>query len=1208
MGNIFRIGILVVVFLGKLLATNAQNQYNFDRISVDNGLSQNTVTCIIQDQQGFLWIGTEDGLNRYDGYHFRAFKSHSNSTTSISNNFINCIYEDNFGNIWVGTNEGLNKFDTRTEKFTHYFTQVSDSLLYKSNIVNALVGDDLGNLYISLHQDGLYMLDIQTDKIMPIDLHQKNSHNLENIKINSLTITNTKTLFLGTIDGIVLRTNIENIRKTRTLSVIQAVKCCNCAINAIMAIKDKSVWIGTADGLYNFSEVSNTVNKIYFKNKETEDYEILSMMHNINNELWLGTNGNGIIIYDYANNAAKFIVNQSHNFRSVSNNIIRSIYKDKAEIIWIGTDLGGISKYDVHKNKFVHYLNNPNNANSLSNNMVYAFAEDKKGAVWVGTIGGGLNKFNPSTNTFTKIDINKGNFSETFNNIYSLAVDSSDKIWIGSVNGYLLSYQPHNDELTNHSIIIKSQFPVNSTIRALQVDNNNSLYLGTLGDGLLLYNVKNQIVKQILLNPNQNNRLAHNSVYSITDFNGKHLVIGTKGGGVKFLDKKSNKIKHFMCQDTGKYHISNNFILPVLQNNENSLWLGTLGGGLNKITDDGKIYHYIRDDGSINYIYGILKDKNHNLWLSTSKGLTLFDLGNNIFTSYSTSDGLQSNEFNGGACLYSKAGDMYFGGINGFNKFNPDKIVNSAYLPDVVFTGLKINHVPIDIADTSVLQSAINKTTQLKLNYNHKIISIEFAALNYSFPDKIQYQYKLEGFDKDWKYLGSSNIVTFTNLDPGFYTLMVKATNSDGVWNESAATLKIHIQAPFWRTWLFYSLVILISILVIIHFFRVRERRLRRRKIILEKIVRNRTDEIKKKNVELEYQRDAIKQQRDEIQSQLKVITAQHDENTAQLAIITAQKDEINAQLNEITAQRDEINAQMDEIYAQRDSLEKLNEELQFQNDELIKTRNEIEKQRNEIFTKNTHITDSIRYAQQIQEAILPPDNFIKVLLPNSFIIYKPKDIVSGDFYWIDQKEGNTIFAVADCTGHGVPGALMSIVCINLLNQAVNENYLTQPSEILKYLYTGLNLTLTQSDKKHLEKDGLDIALCSWNKDTRTFQYAGAVSPLYVVRNNEIIEYSANSSPILVAARNESMLPDYNNYIVPVENGDMVYLFTDGFSDQFGGEKRKKFLRTRFREALLKVCTKPLETQKEELIQIFAGWKGSNAQTDDVCVMGIKIN
>jgi serine phosphatase RsbU (regulator of sigma subunit) len=518
------------------------------------------------------------------------------------------------------------------------------------------------------------------------------------------------------------------------------------------------------------------------------------------------------------------------------------------------------------------------------------------------------------------------------------------------------------------------------------------------------------------------------------------------------------------------------------------------------------------------------------LWLSTANGLSKFDPEKKTFKNYFVDDGLQANQFKEHAAVRLKTGEMVFGGVNGINIFNPEKIQNNTFIPPVILTGFKIfnTSVPVGTKD-SPLKQDISVTDEIILSYKQSVISFEFVSLNYLVPEKNQYAYMMEGFEQDWNYVKNQRNATYTNLDPGEYTFRVKGSNNDLIWNNEGASVRIIITPPFWKTWWFNTIVALSLVLLVVSIILYRDNTIKKQKTELERQVLERTAEILNKNEELETQANHL-----------------HSANY--------------------------------EIREKEQKLEVLYNEMR----------------------------DNIRAAEVIQKYILPSQEDIKKHLADSFIFYKPKDVVSGDFYWFDVLHGKKIIAVADCTGHGVSGAFMSINGHHLLNQAIYSNNFTNASEILDRLNDGVIKEFHKAYEETDFKDGMDISLCILDDHNMKLNFSGANHPMYLLRNKEIIQIRGNKFSIGSLIKNQ--IVNFTNHTIDLHKGDVIYLFSDGYADQIGGDTGdEKFMYFRFRELLSEIGQLEMDEQLDIISSRFEMWKGNNYQLDDVLVIGFRV-
>ena len=600
--------------------------------------------------------------------------------------------------------------------------------------------------------------------------------------------------------------------------------------------------------------------------------------------------------------------------------------------------------------------------------------------------------------------------------------------------------------------------------------------------------------------------LSNDVIFGLFEDSDKNLWIGTESGGacmksLKDFENTSKPFKHYSRKEE-KNVLSSEKVFCFYEDQQKNMWIGT-SNGLNKIEKaSGSIFSYHESDGLPNgNIYGIIPDKKGNLWMTTNKGLSRFNpnvenVDGSAFKNFDLKDGLQGMEFNQGAYFKGSDGKIYIGGENGLNVFDPDHIVDNPHLPNVYITSYK------RFGKEVLFDSVITGKKFIELEYKDNSFSIDFVALDYLMPSENKFQYILEGVDDKWSAPSTFRHATYTQLDGGEYVLKIKASNSDGVWNEQPLEIHIRVNPPWWKTKWFYTISIILITAGVFGF------------------IRYRTAAIKKENRILEQK---------------------------------------------------------------------------------------VEERTHELAQKNKDILSSIQYAKRIQEAILPPKASIFNKLPEAFILYKPKDIVSGDFYWFSEKNNLKIMAVVDCTGHGVPGAFMSMIGHNLLHQIVNEKGFYDPGSILTQLHLGVQSALKQGVSEEVRTaDGMDVAIVSINTETREIKYSGANRSLVMVNaSGELDRIEANKFPI--GGSQLDMERVFTTHSKTLNKKDTLYMFSDGYADQFGGEKGKKYMVKRFHEFLCSIQEYPMQTQAEMLDKNIEAWRGEYEQVDDILVVGIRL-
>ncbi|HSH52950.1 MAG TPA: two-component regulator propeller domain-containing protein, partial [Bacteroidales bacterium] len=714
----------------------------------------------------------------------------------------------------------------------------------------------------------------------------------------------------------------------------------------------------------------------------------------------------------------------------------------------------------------------------------------------VGTWGTGLHIFNRKTKKVTRYFA--GNSSLKNDYVHKIFKSRNGVYWLGTQDGISFFNQKSKtfSEFKDKEII--QMLNKNRIYDIIESDPGNYWIATKYG----LLNIKNDsLVKSYVASEKNETTISSNLVYDLLPDSKNNLWIATDYGLNKLDLSTGNIIQYFKTNTQGNECLSSNEILCLYEDTaKHILWLGTVRG-LNKMDlNTERFTFYSEKDGlPNNLIYSILADDDGNLWMSTNRGLSKFNPENESFSNFGVSEGIQDSEFNHGAFFKSSSKEMFFGGIAGFNSFYPDSIQISEIIPEIAITSIEV------LANDKLQQINIGKNNHIRIPYKNNLITIEFAALDFTNPEKNNYAYKMEGIEGEWINLRNRRYASFSNLPPGKFTFRVKGANSDYVWNEEGATLEIEVLTPFWRTKLalaFYILLILFSIY---------------------RIFQYRTKTLRKSNQELK-EKELIARQ--------------------------------------------------------------------------------VAKQKEELSIKNKNITDSIVYAKRIQEALIPSLRYFKSILPSTFILHKPKDIVSGDFYWINIKKDKIFIAVVDCTGHGVPGAFMSIIGFELLRNITDDQKIDEVDKILEELNRGVSVTFGKESKNVRLKDGMDIALCVIDKKKAELAFAGAFRPLYFVRDNKIEEIRGDrfSVGLLEDGTNEKI----NKTIIKLKKDDIFYLFTDGYADQFGGPEGKKYKYRRFRHLLLTIHQLPPEQQLAYLDKSFEDWKGEQEQVDDVLIVGIK--
>lgn len=846
---------LIPPFILTLLLSAGVNhaqteQIKFERISVEQGLSQNTVHCMLQDRRGFLWFGTNDGLNRYDGHNFVVFRHNLADSHSISNNTIRAIIQDTAGALWIGTEAGgLNKYDPRTGRFVHWINAPDNPHSLSHNHVTSLVQDRTGVLWIGTHR-GLNRFNQEMGRFDHWRCEPGRSSSLSHDIISTLLEDKNGAIWIGTESGL-NRFDPQTARFRFARWLHEPGNPRSLSDSHILALHQDSsgtLWIGTyTGGLNRFDHETGE-----FSHWMNEPGSSLSLSHNMVNAifedcygmLWLGTRGGGLNRFDRTAGTFTHWATKPGDPITLSNNDVMSIYEDRSGALWIGNFGGGLNKLDREKQKFSHCLHD---AESLEGDLVYAILEDRLGMLWVGTKDGGLIQSDRTQRKFTYFRHQAGNPNSLSHNfIRDIYEDGSGAFWIATRGGGLnrldrqtgkfryWRHEPNNPRSLSHNEVF-----------CIYEDRWGFLWLGTYA-GLNRFDPKTETFTHWGYDPDNPRGLSNSLVWSIIEDRSGELWLGTNGGGLNLFNPQTETFHHWANKPGDAKSLSNNHVIVVFKDRAGRLWLGTYGGGLNEFErETGTFTAYRERDGlASDFIFGILEDDDGYLWLSTTHGLSRFHPAAKTFKNFDVHDGLQSNEFELGACFKSACGELFFGGNNGLSAFHPKDIEDNPYLPPVVLTDFQIFNRSVGFGPGSPSRNSISETSDLTLSYKANVFSFEFAALCYNSPEKNQYAYKMEGFDKNWIYCGNRRNVTYTNLDPGQYVFRVKAANHDGVWNEQGTAITLTITPPFWRTWWAYALYTFVFVVGMFGIIKGRVRYLEKRTRTLEKAVAERTAQV----------------------------------------------------------------------------------------------------------------------------------------------------------------------------------------------------------------------------------------------------------------------------------------------------------------------------------------------------------------------------
>jgi ligand-binding sensor domain-containing protein/serine phosphatase RsbU (regulator of sigma subunit) len=1071
-------------------------------LTTDQGLSGNKITVLFQDSRGYLWIGTEDGLNRYNGYQMEVFRHSPIDSSSISDNYISSIDESPNGNLWIGTrNGGLNVWSRRDNRFSVFkarnsslhdqlmcddaseicgvMVQQPNEIWVKSPNYLGRIDSDTGDCAMYGHfnnvfkpgrshcypivkasdsvvwvgtKDGLNRFNPQTRTFQRF-AGMKGGYEIMQESVSDILPLDAGRLLLATPVGPV-SFNPSN----GSWHVISSVVPMHGSerINQLLLTSDKAVWLATANGVYRMDVNMQSYRpalRLYNNGNEIND-EISAMLEDRNGIIWIGTRKNGVFRFDRKPRKFNSLTPRDPIITHLESYNFTSVLVDDQKQFWLGTDGKGLYVIDKQSEKVSHYALDPERFRS-GRDMVTALCRDSKGNIWIGT-NHGIYVHDPYAGGITEFD------------------------YVGD---------PQMSRLLK-----------DNQVRAIVEDEIGNMWFGTRFG---LYRYSGSTIESFFAEPGSTSSLLDDEINALMVDHEGWLWIGTRKGVSVY---KISQDQFFMLSNEGDQSklLSNDYVLSFDADQIGNVWIGTRSGLTSYHKATGATRFYTVANGLLNdVINSVACDVNNRVWVGTNQGISLVTAeyqASNFFVT----DGLSGPSYNVGAVFKCKKGDLYFGGSEGLTYFAPEAIRVNNLVPNVSVSSIKLIH------QGEVKEQWPGEAGVIEMKYlKGATLRVDYSTLDFAMPHKNHYKVFLEGYDEAWQPVTDQNFVTYSNLPAGDYVLKILGSNSDSVWNHQPTELYVTVHPPLWQTtyaFVFYIIILGFVLYSIIN-FNVR-------------YYRRAYHELKEKNVD-------------------------------------SQK-----------------------IEAQKQVLSKINRSL----------------------------TDSINYAKRIQEAMLPSDDMVKQMMPESFIYYRPKDIVSGDFYYLFRRNNLLFVAAVDCTGHGVPGAFMSIIGYDLLRNVIEVQGLDDPGEILMSLNAMLRDTFKKetylADPRHVDvNDGMDMGLCVIDFDKRVVNFAGANHSLYVVTDNEIETYDGARMAIGSNCRGDCFIPK----VIDLAENDILYMFTDGYADQFGGPEGKKFKYRRFRHLLLNIHKLPFEDQKTILHQKMEEWMGNTyEQIDDILLIGMK--
>jgi len=1074
-------------------------QYFFRNYSVEQGLPQSSVYCLLQDSRGFIWMGTSGGgVARFDGQNFETFTKAS----GLSDDVVRSLFEDSKGNIWIGTDNGLTIYDG------FGFKKIGIDQGLKGSSVLKFTESDNGIIWAATNDGGLSRI-IPGDPVT-VTTYSK-EEGLGSNFIFDIYEDAEKRIWLAMVGGV----NIIEFEDSASLKIKKIYKpgINSESVAAILSIEpapDGTIWFGSYEsGLFS-AKGSSDLNKLIIEPSPVNDIipgmRISDMFMLKNGELWLATDKDGVV--RHSNGRISGIFNKESGLQS---NQITSIMEDKAGNIWFASfDQGAIMYAD---NKFISYNEN----HGIKGNQVLDILFAPDNTFYVATEEG-LMQFIKEGLYIRRLKYFTSSSGLNAQGANTVARSYDGRILVGTGNGINI--------LSNSGIgNFRGNFSLgNKDISSILADRNKNIWLGTAGG-------YGRIFGDNLFFMDQDNNLINNEIQTIIEDRKGRIWFGTLGGLVRLDGEDYADYADFDAAEG----LTTTAINSLVEDPSGNILIGTVGGGIFKFNTekDSMPVSLFAAKGVLasNTINSLQYISDTLLIAGNNKGfdLLIVDKNQNIkrVIHNTIKDGFPGGENIPNSISTDSDGFVWFGTKEGLVRYDPESDLNYSELPETYITGIKLFFKDVDWGARGYKVSRFaNLPENLVLPHSDNHLTFAFTGLSYLNPDELEFSYFLENQSNEWSPYVSNRDILFSGLTPGSYTFKVKAKNKFGLIGNTAE-FKFVIRPPFWQTpWFIIPAAILLVVLFIIY-IRFRESKLIREKIKLEKIVEERTREV------------------------------------------VEQKDEIARQRDVVTYQKNEI-------------------------------------------------TDSIHYAERIQRAVLPEDTILKNSFSDYFILFRPKDIVSGDFYWMSEKADHIIFTAADCTGHGVPGAFMSMLGVSFLNKIVNESGIVDPSKILNSLRENIIYALKQEGAFDAAKDGMDISLCSVSLRKMKLWFAGANNPMIILRKNgegyEVIEVKADKMPIGIHSRMDSFV----NHEIDIVKGDTIYLLSDGFLDQFGGPDGRKFMKPRFKEMLQNNQHLDMASQKTLFNNTMDEWihypvAGSSRhgllmeQIDDIILIGVRI-
>lgn len=810
-------------FLLLFSTTRTSASFRFTHYDIENNLPSNTIRSIIQDSNGFMWFGTENGLSRFDGYQFKTFRTKANDSTSIGNNYIYSLLEDDSHNFWIGTDKGLYLYHPEKEQFSKFNQKTDQQISIQSN-VSSILTDKSGNIWFGTLGQGVF---VYNPKKQSMRQYLMQSNSPESLVSNNITY-----LFCDS-QG---RIWVTNNQSGQTINYFDPVEnkmhayrintknpdTSDYAIYAIVEDLEQNIWMGSWNkGLCKLNTETGESKYLLSPENKHGTTHIHSLMFHQPNVLLIGSD-DGLTSFNIQTLDTELITSTEFKDQGLSSKFVYPIYKDKEGAIWVGTYYGGVN-YSAPTKGTINGYTHSQYRNSVGGNIVSCFTEDTNGNIWIGSDDGGLSHFNVKTKLFTNYLPDKQKNSLSYHNIHALCLDEN-KLWIGTYTGGLNVMDIKTKQFKLYSTQLNKNSIKGNSVYSIYKDSDKAIWIGSMSD-IYLFNRQTDDFSHM--------QTIGTTTVQIIEDKKKNLWFATWGKGLYRYNKVTGEWSHFVHDSKQVGSLSDNQINGLDIDKYGNLWIGC-DNGVCKFDTETECFTKIAVAGNQNSIVYNITCVNDHLWLGTINGLIVYHPETKWQRTFYKVDGLQSDQFSMKANLLASDGNLYVGTINGFNVINPNSFTTNKYIPPVKLTNLQIFNKDISINEKGILRKSITIANGIELTHKENVFSIEYAALSYNAPAKNQYKYKLENFDKEWNLVGNQRKATYTNLPAGKYIFHVVGSNNDGIWNEEGTSLKIIIHPPLWRSslaYMIYFISIIGLFLCILHYSRQRTEKRHKEKI-----------------------------------------------------------------------------------------------------------------------------------------------------------------------------------------------------------------------------------------------------------------------------------------------------------------------------------------------------------------------------------------